>query len=52
MKYTKEDKRKHLILKYRYYDGTEEDVLEKSLKKRKADKDKCLSLQKTKRSSN
>ena len=35
-----------------YIDKNKQDVLEKRLRKRMNDKDKCLSLQKTKRSSN
>lgn len=31
MKYTKEDKRRHLILMCRYYDGTLEDIYLKKL---------------------
>lgn len=38
MKYTKEDKRKHLILKCRYYDGTEEDIYLKKLEAHEIDK--------------
>ena len=38
MKYTKEDKRKHLILMCRYYDGTEEDIYLKKLEAHEIDK--------------
>lgn len=38
MKYTKEDKRRHLILMCRYYDGTEEDIYLKKLEAHEIDK--------------
>lgn len=42
MKYTKEEKRKHLILKCRYYDGTEEDIYLKKLQTHEIDKSNLL----------
>ena len=38
MKYTKEDKRRHLILMCRYYDGTKEDIYLKKLEAHEIDK--------------